>query len=94
MTGSSVFALLSFGLQDTLLGTKFNWTAPSVFSGVSCFFECFKPTGRLVSYPSFFPYQFLFLGVAGLAYMSRTKLAAAKAMTGERKRYIKGILII
>jgi len=70
LTGSSIFALLSFGLQDTLLGTKFNWTAPSVFSG------------------------FLFLGVTGLAYLSRTKLAAAKVMTGERKRYFKGILVL
>jgi len=70
LTGSSVFALLSFGLQDALLGTKFNWTAPSIFSG------------------------FLLLGVTGLAYLSRTRLAAAKATTPEKKRYIRGILIL
>jgi MFS family permease len=70
LTGSSTFALVSFALQDALLGTKFNWTAASVFSG------------------------FIFLGVTGLAYLSRTKLAAAKVMTSERKRYIKGILIL
>jgi len=70
MTGSSIFALLSFTFQDALLGTKFNWTTPSVFSG------------------------FLFLVVTGLAYLSRTKLAAAKVMTSERKRYFKGILIL
>ena len=35
LTGSSIFALLSFAFQDGLLGTRFNWAAPSVFSGVS-----------------------------------------------------------
>jgi len=70
LTGSSIFALVSYALQHALLGPKFNWTSPSVFSG------------------------FLFLGVTGLAYLSRTKLAAAKIMTGERRRYIKGILIL
>jgi len=33
LTGSSVFSLLSFALQDALLGTNFNWTTPSVLSG-------------------------------------------------------------
>jgi len=37
---------------------------------------------------------FLFLGVTGLAFLSRAKLGAAKALTGERKRYIKGIYIL
>jgi hypothetical protein len=54
LTGSSVFALLSFGLQDALLGTNFNWTAPSVFSGVSFFFHSFLRTLRPLSYLSFF----------------------------------------
>jgi MFS family permease len=70
LTGSSFFALLSFAVQYALLGSKFNWTAPSVFSG------------------------FLLLGVMGLAYLSRTKLAVAKIRTGERRQYIKGILIL
>ena len=38
LTGSSFFALFSFVLQDALLGTRFNWVTPSVFSGVSAFF--------------------------------------------------------
>jgi MFS family permease len=33
LTGSSIFCLLSFSLQDALLGTTFNWAAPSIFSG-------------------------------------------------------------
>jgi MFS family permease len=70
LTGSSIFSLFSYAFQDALLGTKFNWTTPSVFSG------------------------FLFLGVTGLAYLSRTKIAATKVMTGDRRRYIKGILIL
>jgi len=70
LTGSSIFALVSYALQHALLGTKFNWTAPSVFSG------------------------FVLLGVTGLAYLSRTKLVAVKIMSGERRRYIKGILIL
>jgi MFS family permease len=70
LTISSIFALFSFAFQDALLGIKFNWAAPSVFSG------------------------FLLLGVTALAYLSRTKLAAAKALTGKRKRYIKGILVL
>jgi len=70
LTVSSVFALFSFTLQDALVGTKFNWAAPSVFSG------------------------FLLLGVTGLGYLSRTKLVAAKVLKNERKRYIKGILIL
>jgi len=37
---------------------------------------------------------FLFLGVTGLGFMSRAKLGAAKALTGERKQYIKGIYIL
>jgi len=70
LTGSSVFALFSFAIQNALLGTKFNWTAPSVFSGI------------------------LFLGVTVLAFLSRAKLGAAKALTGERKRYIKGFYVL
>ena len=34
LTGSSIFALVSYALQHALLGPKFNWTSPSVFSGV------------------------------------------------------------
>jgi len=37
---------------------------------------------------------FLFLGVTGLALLSRAKLGAAKALTSERKRYIKGLFYI
>jgi len=70
LTGSSVFVLFSFALQDALLGTRFNWITPSVFAG------------------------FLFLGVTVLAFLSRAKLGAAKALTGERKRYIKGYYIL
>jgi len=67
LTAGSIFALLSFAIQDALVGTRFNWAAPSVFSG------------------------FVFLGVTGLAYLSRTKFAAVK---GVRKKYIKGIQIL
>jgi len=70
LTGTSFFALFSFALQDALLGTRFNWAAPSFFSG------------------------FLFLAVTGLAILSRVKLGAAKALSGERKRYIKGLFYI
>jgi len=37
LTGSSFFALFSLGLQDALLGTRFNWGAPSFFLGVFIF---------------------------------------------------------
>ncbi|KAF8816465.1 MFS general substrate transporter [Phlegmacium glaucopus] len=67
LSASSFFSLLSFAMQDALLGTKFNWAAPCVFSG------------------------FLLLGVAGLAYLSRTKFAAVKST---RKRYIRGVQIL
>lgn len=70
LTGSSVFALFSFAFQNALLGTRFNWAAPSVFSGL------------------------LFLGVTVLAFLSRAKLGAAKFLTNERKRYIKGFYIL
>jgi len=36
----------------------------------------------------------LFLGVTWLGFLSRAKLGAAKALTGERKRHIKGIYIL
>ena len=87
MTGSSIFALLSFAFQDALLGTQFNWVAPSAFSGVSAL-------SQWAAYVLTYRPQFLFLGVTGLAYLSRAKLSATKAMSGERKRYIKGILIL
>ena len=38
LTVGSIFALLSFVIQDALVGTRFNWATPSVFSGVSLFF--------------------------------------------------------
>jgi len=34
LTGSSISCLLSFSIQNGLLGTKFNWAVPSAFSGV------------------------------------------------------------